>query len=44
MRPPETVQLVADPSKARRQLGWQPSLSFKDLVRLMISTEYDNLK
>lgn len=37
-RPEETV-LVANPAKARRLLGWQPEVSFPELVQSMV--EYD---
>jgi GDPmannose 4,6-dehydratase len=43
VRPPETSQLVADPSKARRQLGWQPTVSFEELVRMMVREDLDAL-
>ena len=43
MRPPETTQLVADPSKARRELGWQPTVSFEEMVRRMVSSDYASL-
>ena len=35
-RPTEVDMLIADPSKARRKLNWQPKTSFKDLVKLMV--------
>ena len=38
-RPTEVECLLGDPSKARRQLGWQPRVTFKELARLM--TEAD---
>ena len=36
LRPAEVERLCADPSKARRQLGWRPRMSFEDLIRLMV--------
>jgi len=39
MRPSETRQLVADASKAREQLGWEPKTSFEDLVRIMVESD-----
>ena len=36
VRPPETAQLVADPSRARQHLGWELHTSFADLVRMMV--------
>ena len=38
-RPAEPVPLVGDSGKARRLLGWSPSLSFPDLVDLMMDAE-----
>jgi GDPmannose 4,6-dehydratase len=35
-RPAEVDLLVADPSKAKAQLGWTPSVSFAQLVALMV--------
>ncbi|HUE75451.1 MAG TPA: GDP-mannose 4,6-dehydratase, partial [Chloroflexota bacterium] len=38
-RPAEDVPLVADPRKARATLGWQPSVSFEELVREMVDAD-----
>jgi GDPmannose 4,6-dehydratase len=38
-RPAETNILVGNAAKARRQLGWQPTLQFKDLVREMVEAD-----
>src|SRR5882762_86932 len=38
-RPAEVDRLLGDPSKARRQLGWEPKVNFDGLVKLM--TDYD---
>src|SRR5215218_6261978 len=35
-RPSEVDILLGDASKARRILGWEPKISFKQLVRLMV--------
>ena len=35
-RPTEVETLLGDPSKARQKLGWQPRISFHDLVREMM--------
>jgi GDPmannose 4,6-dehydratase len=35
-RPTEVDYLVGDPSKARRQLGWQHRVSFEELVEQMV--------
>ncbi|MCU0617240.1 MAG: GDP-mannose 4,6-dehydratase [Gemmatimonadaceae bacterium] len=40
-RPAEVDLLVADPSKAKEQLGWTPSVSFEELVRRMVEADMD---
>jgi GDPmannose 4,6-dehydratase len=35
-RPIEPLQLVSDPSKAKRELGWEPEVGFDELVRMMV--------
>lgn len=42
-RPTDVVNLLGDPSKAKRELGWNPSsTSFEELVKLMV--EHDMVK
>lgn len=36
MRPAEVDLLIGDPSKAREQLGWEPKVSFQELVAMMV--------
>jgi GDPmannose 4,6-dehydratase len=38
-RPAEVELLVADPSKAARELGWTPSVRFRELVRMMVDAD-----
>jgi GDPmannose 4,6-dehydratase len=38
-RPAEVDLLVGDASKAKRQLGWEPSTSFEELIRLMTRSD-----
>jgi len=39
-RPTDVVNLLGDPSKAKRELGWNPSQTpFEELVRLMVSSD-----
>jgi GDPmannose 4,6-dehydratase len=38
-RPAEVDCLLGDASKARRALGWQPKVGFRDLVHLMVDEE-----
>jgi GDPmannose 4,6-dehydratase len=35
-RPTEVDFLQGDPSKARKKLGWEPKVSFEELVRMMV--------
>jgi GDPmannose 4,6-dehydratase len=43
-RAPETLTLVGDSSKARDTLGWEPSLEFADLIRMMVDAEIKSFK
>jgi GDPmannose 4,6-dehydratase len=43
MRPSEVDHLVADPSKAAEELGWEPRTPFEDLVRLMVDADLELL-
>ena len=43
-RPGEVDHLCADASKARRVLGWKPSITFADLVRLMVAADLKDLE
>jgi GDPmannose 4,6-dehydratase len=38
-RPAEVDLLVGDPSKAKRDLGWEPSTSFEDLIAVMVDAD-----
>jgi GDPmannose 4,6-dehydratase len=39
LRPTETAELLANPSKARKMLGWRPKVVFKDLVKIMVDAD-----
>ncbi|MBA2567929.1 MAG: GDP-mannose 4,6-dehydratase [Actinobacteria bacterium] len=43
MRPAEVDHLVGDASKAREELGWEPRVSFRELVEMMVDTDVDRL-
>ena len=43
-RPPETAQLVGDPAKAHRVLGWKREVSFRDLIRIMVDADLEGLR
>ena len=38
-RPTEVQELIADSIKARKVLGWQPKIKFKELVRIMMDAD-----
>jgi GDPmannose 4,6-dehydratase len=40
-RPAEVDLLIGDASKAKRVLGWQPTISFEQLVELMVKAELE---
>mgnify|MGYP001435112835 CR=1 FL=1 len=42
-RPAEVDLLISDPSKARVQLGWEPSVTFKELVTMMVDADMERL-
>lgn len=44
MRPAEVDLLIGDPGKAKRVLGWQPSVTFEELIEMMVRADYDMLK
>jgi GDPmannose 4,6-dehydratase len=41
VRPAEVDLLVADPTKARTQLGWTPAVDFRSLVRMMVDADLE---
>ena len=43
VRPAEVDLLLADPSKARRELGWQPKVAFEELVAMMVEADLERL-
>jgi GDPmannose 4,6-dehydratase len=42
-RPAEVDLLVSDPGKARRVLGWQPTVSFEELIQMMVDADLELL-
>ena len=47
LRPTEIDELVGDSSKAQKQLGWKPKISFKELVQTMVEHDmnyFESLK
>jgi GDPmannose 4,6-dehydratase len=43
-RPAEVDLLVGDVSKAKRKLGWEPKVTFHELVRLMVDADIAQLE
>lgn len=44
LRTDEHFQLVANPSKAKNNLGWEPKVSFEQLLEKMVNTDLDGLQ
>jgi GDPmannose 4,6-dehydratase len=44
IRPAEVDHLVGDASKARRVLGWKPTVEFADLIRVMVEADIEEQK
>jgi GDPmannose 4,6-dehydratase len=40
-RPTEVELLLADPTKARERLGWEPKIRFNELVRIMVDADME---
>lgn len=43
LRPAEVDLLIGDPTKAQQKLGWKPSVTFKELVSLMVESDLQAL-
>ncbi len=43
-RPAEVDLLIGDPSKALRELGWRPEVSFEELVEQMVRADIERLR
>jgi len=43
-RPAEVEVLLGDPTKAKEKLGWTPTTTFKDLVKMMMEDDLKNEK
>jgi len=44
LRPAEVELLIGDSTKARKQLGWEPSVTFEELVQLMVDSDMKALE
>jgi GDPmannose 4,6-dehydratase len=43
-RPTEVESLRGDASKAKNKLGWEPKVTFKELVHMMVDADIKNLQ
>ena len=44
LRPTEVDQLLGDASKAKRELGWEPKVRFRDLVKMMVEADLEKAR
>jgi GDPmannose 4,6-dehydratase len=44
MRPAEVDLLVGDPTKAGKVLGWEPMVTFEELIRMMVDADMERLR
>jgi GDPmannose 4,6-dehydratase len=40
-RPNEVPQLLGDSTKARTLLNWKPKVDFKELIKMMVDSDYE---
>lgn len=43
-RPTEVDLLIGDPAKAFNKLGWKPKTTFKELVRIMVNSDFEKAR
>jgi GDPmannose 4,6-dehydratase len=43
-RPTEVDILIGNPAKAKEKLGWKPKTTFADLVKIMVSSDFEKAK
>jgi len=44
IRPAEVELLIGDPTKAKQKLGWQPKVSFEQMIKNMVDVDMARLK
>ncbi len=44
MRPAEVDLLIGNPAKAKAKLGWEPTVTFEQMIERMVKADYDQLK
>lgn len=42
LRPAEVDLLIGDPAKATKELGWKPTVSFEQMVKMMVDSDIQN--
>ena len=43
-RPAEVEYLLGDPSKAEKEIGWKPEVTFEELIHIMVEEDLKNIK
>jgi GDPmannose 4,6-dehydratase len=43
-RPAEVDLLIGDPAHAKKQLDWEPKITFEGLVKMMVDADLEELK
>ena len=44
IRPAEVDLLIGDPAKAKKSLGWEPTVDFEALVRMMVDADLERVQ
>jgi GDPmannose 4,6-dehydratase len=44
VRPAEVDILLGDPAKAKKELGWEPKVSFEEMVRMMVDSDLEHYR
>jgi GDPmannose 4,6-dehydratase len=44
LRPSDVLDLRGDASRARQELGWEPTVTFEELVRMMVEADVARLR
>lgn len=44
VRPAEVDHLLGDPANAKKRLGWEPSVDFKGLVKMMVDADLERVR
>ena len=43
-RPTDVQHLLGDPTKAKKEIGWIPKVTFKELIKIMVNADYQKQK